>query len=168
MKDDINTNLLANGSAAFKWKLHCYWLKGLWQHHVILVRHGPRDTRCCRYCCIIDHLGPVALNILHVYEPNYKLYLFQNVETLSAWNLERPLISQDVIANFFLITSQCFDPEQDIFLHKNQEWGLGYILDNKQMSKRLLFTNFYTVVFLWQWQFLTHWGRVMHICVIKI
>ena len=27
---DYHASLVANGSAAFKWKLHCHWLKGLW------------------------------------------------------------------------------------------------------------------------------------------
>ena len=35
------TNLSANGSAAFKWKLHCYWLKGSWQRHVTSIRQSP-------------------------------------------------------------------------------------------------------------------------------
>ena len=35
---NIGANLQANGSAAFIWKLHCHWLKGLHQCHVISVR----------------------------------------------------------------------------------------------------------------------------------
>ena len=29
---DAITSLSANGSAAFKWKLRCHWLKGFWRH----------------------------------------------------------------------------------------------------------------------------------------
>ena len=32
-------SLLTNGSAAFKWKLHCHWLKGLHLCHLILLIH---------------------------------------------------------------------------------------------------------------------------------
>ena len=28
---------LANGSTAFIWKLHCIWLKGLWQHQITVM-----------------------------------------------------------------------------------------------------------------------------------
>ena len=38
---DAVTSILANGSTAFKWKLCCHWLKGLWQHHNALVSQGP-------------------------------------------------------------------------------------------------------------------------------
>ena len=33
---DAVTSLLTNGSAAFKWKLHCHWLISLWQHQIIV------------------------------------------------------------------------------------------------------------------------------------
>ena len=34
---DAVTSLTANGSTAFKWKLCCHWLKGLWQCHIAVV-----------------------------------------------------------------------------------------------------------------------------------
>ena len=45
-RDNV-TSLLANGSAAFIWKLHCHWLKGLWQRHVAVVIQGPQYTLLC-------------------------------------------------------------------------------------------------------------------------
>ena len=40
MHHGIVTSLLANGSAAFKWKLHCHWLKGLWWKKAIKLNHS--------------------------------------------------------------------------------------------------------------------------------
>ena len=44
-----DTNLSANGSAAFKWKLHCHWLKGFLS---LLSKTGPG---LCIYKHLIQH-----------------------------------------------------------------------------------------------------------------
>ena len=41
LQSDTAKSLLANGSAAFIWKLHCHWLKGLQQHHVTVIMYRP-------------------------------------------------------------------------------------------------------------------------------
>ena len=42
------TSLLTKGRAAFKWKLHCHWLIGLWHHQITVAipSHGcqPMET----------------------------------------------------------------------------------------------------------------------------
>ena len=35
------TSQLVNGSSAFICKLHCHWLRSLWQHHIIVVIQTP-------------------------------------------------------------------------------------------------------------------------------
>ena len=44
LRSDAVASLLTNDSAAFKWKLHCHWLIGLWQSHIVVVMRVPVTT----------------------------------------------------------------------------------------------------------------------------
>ena len=41
LRSDAVTSFLTNGSAAFIWKLHCHWLRGLRQRQIAIVIQGP-------------------------------------------------------------------------------------------------------------------------------
>ena len=43
LRSDTVASLLANGSAAFIWKLHCHWLRGLPERHITVLTHWGQD-----------------------------------------------------------------------------------------------------------------------------
>ena len=38
---DLAASHWTNSSTAFKWKLCCYWLNGLWQHNIVSITQSP-------------------------------------------------------------------------------------------------------------------------------
>ena len=52
-------SLSANGSAAFKWKLHCHWLTDFWQHLVTLVIFPSANKR---YQYSLSHCAVISLD----------------------------------------------------------------------------------------------------------
>ena len=61
--------LLTNGSAAFKWKLHCHWLKGQ-QQHITVVKKTP-NLHHLRL--LLMKLKPISC---HPYRRNHNMVLF--------------------------------------------------------------------------------------------
>ena len=77
MQSDAVASRLANGSAAFIWKLHCHWLRGLRQCQIVEVRQTPdfqnldAALQAITKQPSVDHMVSLGHNELTIYVLNF-------------------------------------------------------------------------------------------------
>ena len=62
-RSDAVASRLASGSAAFIWKLHCHWLRGLRWHQIAIVWYRCHYLIMTSYCEVSQNIENVRLGV---------------------------------------------------------------------------------------------------------
>ena len=104
-RSDAGTSWLANGNAAFIWKLHCHWLISLWQHQIIVVRQTSDLTKMHSDDLITDNFAQAMTALLLGFVQNFYV-----VGRIFSWQVQNGFYKTWMMRLLFCVSETGPDP----------------------------------------------------------
>ena len=146
------TSQLVNGSSAFICKLHCHWLRSLWQHHIIVVIQTPAISWSLLSIIRVLYFGDKQACLLSI--PSLPCCTWTYDQKMTKLAVNRDLVGKVVCCSYvthqkvisyswILATTLDYSPlkstsSMTIFNHQKRSWNLSISLASDPTRRSIL------------------------------